>query len=147
MRTRTKTILSFVLTVLVIGSFLAGCGPKPTAAPATAAPATQAPATAAPATAAPATAAPAAPAPAAGSVAVVDYPIFLAAEDEPLCNDCGTCYQELPQFFEKTKLVINGESRVVARMIPGAIETVEITPEIAKRIERVRANCDAEIIR
>ncbi len=32
-------------------------------------------------------------------------------------------------------------------MVPGAAETVEVTPEIQKRIDRVRANCDAEIIR
>jgi len=43
MRTRTKTILSFVLTALVIGSFIAGCGPKPTEVPTAAVPATQAP--------------------------------------------------------------------------------------------------------
>jgi maltose-binding protein MalE len=58
MRTRTKTILSFVLTALVIGSFLAGCGPKPTAAPATVVPVTQVPATEVPATEVPATTAP-----------------------------------------------------------------------------------------
>jgi pyruvate-ferredoxin/flavodoxin oxidoreductase len=32
-------------------------------------------------------------------------------------------------------------------MIPGALETVEVTPEIEKRIERARKTCDAEIIR
>ena len=32
-------------------------------------------------------------------------------------------------------------------MIPGAVDTVEVTPEIGKRIDRVRANCDSEIIR
>jgi pyruvate-ferredoxin/flavodoxin oxidoreductase len=87
-------------------------------------------------------------APAGGSaVGVIDAPVWLDPADEPLCNDCGTCYQELPQFFEKVKVVIDGESRVVARMIPGAVDKVEVTPEITKRIERVRATCDAEIIR
>ena len=74
-------------------------------------------------------------------------PVWLDPADEALCNDCGTCYQELPQFFAKTTVVIDGEARVIARMIPGATDTVEVTPEIAKRIERVRANCDAEIIK
>lgn len=74
-------------------------------------------------------------------------PIWLDTADEALCNDCGTCYQELPQFFAKTTVVIDGEARVIARMIPGAAQTVEVTPDIAKRIDRVRANCDAEIIR
>ena len=33
-------------------------------------------------------------------------------------------------------------------MIPGRrSRRVEVTPEIAKRIERVKATCDAEIIR
>ncbi len=83
----------------------------------------------------------------AGSTAVLDKPVWLDPADEPLCNDCGTCYQELPQLFEKTKMVIDGEARTIARMIPGALEAVEITPEIAKRIERVKATCDAEIIK
>ena len=90
-------------------------------------------------------AAAAAPAPAA--TAVLDLPISLAPEDEPLCNDCGTCYQDLPQFFEKTTIVVDGQARVVARQIPGCFDGVEITPELAKRIERVKATCDAEILR
>jgi pyruvate-ferredoxin/flavodoxin oxidoreductase len=32
-------------------------------------------------------------------------------------------------------------------MIPGAAQSVEVTPDIARRIERVKATCDAEIIR
>jgi pyruvate-ferredoxin/flavodoxin oxidoreductase len=87
-----------------------------------------------------------APAPAAPAESA-QGPIWLDTADEGLCNDCGTCYQELPQFFAKTTVVIDGEARVIARMIPGAAESVEVTPEIAKRIERVKANCDAEIIR
>lgn len=74
-------------------------------------------------------------------------PIYLDPADEALCNDCGTCYQELPQFFAKTTVVIDGEARVIARMIPGAAESVDVTPELAKRIERVKATCDAEILR
>jgi pyruvate-ferredoxin/flavodoxin oxidoreductase len=86
-------------------------------------------------------------APAASAVAVTDRPVWLEPADIPLCNDCGTCYQELPQFFEKTTMIIDGEVRQVAQMIPGALETVEVTPEIEKRIERARKTCDAEIIR
>jgi pyruvate-ferredoxin/flavodoxin oxidoreductase len=73
--------------------------------------------------------------------------VWLDPADEAKCTDCGTCYQELPQFFEKTTVVIDGEARQVARMIPGAAQSVEVTPEIAARIERVRATCDSEIIR
>lgn len=88
-----------------------------------------------------------APAAAAPAAAPAQGPIWLDTADEALCNDCGTCYQELPQFFTKTTVVIDGEARVIARMIPGATESVEVTPEIAKRIDRVKANCDAEIIK
>jgi pyruvate-ferredoxin/flavodoxin oxidoreductase len=86
-------------------------------------------------------------APAASAVGVIPGPVYLDPADEPLCNDCGTCYQELPKFFEKTTAIIDGEARTVARMIPGAAESVEVTPELQKRIDRVRATCDAEIIR
>ncbi len=84
---------------------------------------------------------------AASAVGVADRPVWLDPADIPLCNDCGTCYQELPQFFEKITMVIDGEARQVAQMIPGALETVEVTPDIEKRIDRVRKTCDAEIIR
>ena len=86
-------------------------------------------------------------APGAAPAAESHAPIYIDPAEEALCNDCGTCYQELPQFFTKTTVVIDGEARVIARAIPGAAESVEITPEIAKRIDRVRATCDAEIIR
>ena len=90
-------------------------------------------------------AAAAAPAPAA--TAVMDLPIYLDPADEPLCNDCGTCYQDLPQLFEKTTIVVDGQARVVARQLPGCFDGVEVTPELAKRIERVKATCDAEILK
>ncbi len=86
-------------------------------------------------------------APAAGAVALAEGPVWLDPVDQALCNDCGTCYQELPQFFEKVTVVINGQAQVVAQMIPGAAASVEVTPEIQKRIDRVRKTCDAEIIR
>ncbi|HQR25636.1 MAG TPA: 2-oxoacid:acceptor oxidoreductase family protein [Nocardioides sp.] len=89
-----------------------------------------------------ATAAPAASPTSATPTAVVT----LADEDRVLCNDCKTCYQDLPQLFERTTMVVDGEARQVARLIPGALEKVEITPEVRARIKRVAANCDAEII-
>jgi pyruvate-ferredoxin/flavodoxin oxidoreductase len=73
--------------------------------------------------------------------------VWLDPADEPLCTDCGTCYQELPQLFEKTTKVIDGQARVVAQMVPGALDSVEITPAVQKRIDRVKATCDAEIIK
>jgi pyruvate-ferredoxin/flavodoxin oxidoreductase len=94
--------------------------------------------------AAPASAAASAPA---ATTTQSALPIYLDPADELLCTDCGTCYQELPQFFEKATMVVDGKARVVAQMIPGAVDKVEITPELQKRIDRVKANCDAEIIR
>ncbi len=82
-------------------------------------------------------------APAAGVEALVTYDVA----DQVKCTDCKTCYQDLPELFEKTRIVINGESRDVARMIPGALERVKVTPDLKNRIKRVAANCDAEIIR
>ena len=92
-------------------------------------------------------------APAAASASCADVaagsagPVYLDPADEAKCNDCATCYNELPQFFEKKTVIIDGEARVVAGMVPGAAEKVQITPEILKRIDRVKASCDAEIIK
>ncbi|HYN28338.1 MAG TPA: 2-oxoacid:acceptor oxidoreductase family protein [Dermatophilaceae bacterium] len=72
--------------------------------------------------------------------------VWLDPADHVKCNDCGTCYQELPQLFEKYKLIVDGKAQASARMIEGALESVEITPDVAHRIERVKATCDAEII-
>ena len=72
--------------------------------------------------------------------------MFIAPEDQARCNDCKTCYQELPSLFERTTIVVDGAARQVARVIPGALDTVEVTPELEKRIQRVKNTCDAEII-
>lgn len=74
-------------------------------------------------------------------------PVSLAPEDRPKCTDCKTCYQEMPELFESELMIIDGESRTVARLIPGALERLQITPEVKARIARIVANCDAEIIR
>ena len=92
-------------------------------------------------------AAPVAPAQTGSAVAVMDAPIYLDPADQAECTDCGTCYQELPQLFEKTTVIIDGTARPVARMIPGALERFQVTPELQARIDRVRATCDSEIIR
>ena len=73
-------------------------------------------------------------------------PIFLDPADEPKCNDCATCYQELPQLFEKTTIVVEGVPQTVARMRPKSWVGLEITPQIKATITRVKASCDAEII-
>ncbi|MDR0592885.1 MAG: hypothetical protein LBG60_06445, partial [Bifidobacteriaceae bacterium] len=83
----------------------------------------------------------------AGGAGAGDRPIWLDPADVPTCNDCGTCYQELPQLFEKTTMVVDGQAKVVAQMIDGALDGLEVTPELVKRMARVKANCDAEIIK
>lgn len=62
------------------------------------------------------------------------------------CTDCKTCYQEIPEYFESSTEVIDGVPTPVARLIPGSIESVEVTPELQARVNKVIANCDAEII-
>ncbi len=86
-------------------------------------------------------------APSGGDTSVADRPVWLDPADEGLCTDCGTCYQELPQFFERTTKIIDGAARPVAVMIEGSLTSVEVTPALQKRIDRVKANCDAEIIK
>ena len=112
--------------------------------PAALAPAALAPA--APARSAPVSTARAAatPAPAPESA---PRPIWLDPADQPLCNDCGTCYQELPALFERTTILVDGAAQVVARLKPGALDTLEITDDLARRIARVKDTCDSELIR
>ncbi|MBS0642659.1 MAG: 2-oxoacid:acceptor oxidoreductase family protein [Proteobacteria bacterium] len=87
-------------------------------------------------------------APAAASTAVADKPLVALAEsDMPKCSNCKTCYQDLPELFEKTRIVVGGEAKEVGHLIPGALERVKPTPDLVARIARVVANCDSEIIR
>ena len=87
----------------------------------------------------------AAPAVAEAATAVAEA--LVTMEDPARCTNCKTCYQDIPELFEKTRIVVDGESKEVARLIPGALERVAPTPELKARIKRVSANCDAEIIR
>ncbi|MCL1906815.1 MAG: 2-oxoacid:acceptor oxidoreductase family protein [Propionibacteriaceae bacterium] len=73
-------------------------------------------------------------------------PIWLAEEDLPKCTDCATCYQELPAIFEQTTIVVDGEAQDVSKMKKGALDSLEVTPEMEAVMNRVRDTCDAEII-
>ncbi len=75
-----------------------------------------------------------------------DVPVRLDPDDVAKCTDCKTCWQEVPELFERTTVVVDGEARNAARLIPGALEKVEVTDEMRARIAKVVANCDAEII-
>ena len=81
------------------------------------------------------------------SAAVSDALVVYDVADQVKCTNCKTCYQDLSELFEKTRIVVDGESREVGQLIPGALERITVTPELKARIKRVSANCDAEIIR
>ena len=73
--------------------------------------------------------------------------VEITDEDIPKCTNCKTCYQDLPELFEKTKIVVDGEAMEVSRVIPGILDKIEVTPELVQRASRVADDCDAEIIR
>ena len=78
-----------------------------------------------------------------GGAALVE----ITADDLPKCTNCKTCYQDLGELFEKTKIVVDGAAKEVSRVIPGVLDRIEITPELVQRASRVADDCDAEIIR
>jgi pyruvate-ferredoxin/flavodoxin oxidoreductase len=67
--------------------------------------------------------------------------------DQAKCTNCKTCYQDLGEVFEKTRIMVDGVAREVGRVKPGALDHLAVTPELRSRAARVAANCDAEIIR
>jgi pyruvate-ferredoxin/flavodoxin oxidoreductase len=67
-------------------------------------------------------------------------------EDVAKCVNCKTCYQQVPELFEKITIVEGGVAKEVARAIPGALARVRVTPELEARVRRLVANCDSEII-
>jgi pyruvate-ferredoxin/flavodoxin oxidoreductase len=73
--------------------------------------------------------------------------VEITEQDIPKCTNCKTCYQDLSELFEKTTIVVDGESKVVSRVIPGIFDKIEITAELVQRASRVADDCDAEIIR
>ncbi|HEY0283617.1 MAG TPA: thiamine pyrophosphate-dependent enzyme, partial [Rhizomicrobium sp.] len=72
--------------------------------------------------------------------------VSLSEEDIAKCSNCKTCYQDLPELFEKTKIVVDGVPKEVGHLIPGALSRVKITPELKSKVARVAANCDSEIV-
>jgi pyruvate-ferredoxin/flavodoxin oxidoreductase len=72
---------------------------------------------------------------------------LVSITDMTKCTNCKTCYQDMSELFEKTKIMVDGESKEVARIIPGAVEKITVTPELIAKAQRAAANCDAEIIR
>ena len=82
-----------------------------------------------------------------GGVAAGALPLVeITEEDMPKCTNCKSCYQQVSELFEKTKMVVEGETKEVSRVIPGVFEKVEMTPDLIKRASRVADECDVEII-
>ncbi len=73
--------------------------------------------------------------------------VEITEDDLPKCTNCKTCYQDLGELFEKTRIVVEGSTREVSRVIPGIFDRIEITPELVQTASRVADDCDAEIIR
>jgi pyruvate-ferredoxin/flavodoxin oxidoreductase len=73
--------------------------------------------------------------------------LYIHDEDISKCTNCKTCYQQVAEVFEKTVIMMDGESKEVAHTIPGVLEKIKITPELKARVAKAAANCDAEIIR
>ena len=81
------------------------------------------------------------------SAAATKQPLVVIPDEEQhLCTDCKTCYQQLGELFEKTTIVDDGVAKVVSRVIPGALDNIEITDELINRASRIADECDAEII-
>ena len=80
---------------------------------------------------------------AAGALPLVE----ITEEDMSKCTNCKSCYQQVSELFEKTKIVVEGEMKEVSRVIPGVFEKIELTPDLINRASRVADECDVEIIR
>jgi pyruvate-ferredoxin/flavodoxin oxidoreductase len=73
--------------------------------------------------------------------------VEITETDMASCTNCKTCYQDLSELFEKTKIMVGGSSKEVSRVIPGIFDRIEITQELVQRASRVADDCDVEIIR
>lgn len=73
--------------------------------------------------------------------------MIIREEDVPKCVNCKTCYQQVPELFEKTTIVVDGVATEVAHMIPGVLSRIKVTPELVAKVARMAGNCDSEIIK
>ena len=60
-------------------------------------------------------------------------PVEITEADMPKCTNCKTCYQDLSELFEKTRIMVGGSPKEVGRVIPGVLERIEITPDLVVR--------------
>ena len=62
--------------------------------------------------------------------------VSISKTDRVKCTNCKTCYQDLSELFEKTKIMVGGSAKEVSRVIPGIFDKIEITPELVQRASR-----------
>jgi hypothetical protein len=77
----------------------------------------------------------------------MDGLLTIHEEDVAKCVNCKTCYQQAPELFEMTTIVVDGKPTEVGHMIPGVLARTKVTPELVAKVARIAANCDSEIIR
>jgi pyruvate-ferredoxin/flavodoxin oxidoreductase len=85
--------------------------------------------------------------PAAAANAAASALKVIREQDLASCVNCKTCYQQVPELFEQATIVVEGVATEVGRTIPGALDHIQVTPELIARVDRVAANCDSEILR
>ncbi|MBF0173374.1 MAG: 2-oxoacid:acceptor oxidoreductase family protein [Magnetococcales bacterium] len=72
--------------------------------------------------------------------------VQIAEEDIFKCTNCKKCYLDVGVLFENVTIMHEGKSREVSRVKQGVLQTLELTPDLIKKAERVANDCDAAII-
>lgn len=72
--------------------------------------------------------------------------VIIADEDTYKCTNCKKCYLDVSVLFENVTIMHEGKSREVSRVKQGVLKSVELTPDLIKKAERVANDCDAAII-
>ncbi|MBF0109913.1 MAG: 2-oxoacid:acceptor oxidoreductase family protein [Magnetococcales bacterium] len=72
--------------------------------------------------------------------------VMIAEEDIYKCSNCKKCYLDVSTLFENVTIMHEGKSKEVSRVKQGVLQTLELTPELIKKAERVANDCDAAII-
>ncbi|MEO5330003.1 MAG: 2-oxoacid:acceptor oxidoreductase family protein [Magnetococcus sp. THC-1_WYH] len=72
--------------------------------------------------------------------------VVIDEADTYKCTNCKKCYLDVSVLFEGVTIMHEGKSREVSRVKQGVLKSVELTPDLVKKAERVANDCDAAII-
>ncbi|MBF0421561.1 MAG: 2-oxoacid:acceptor oxidoreductase family protein [Magnetococcales bacterium] len=72
--------------------------------------------------------------------------VVIAPEDAHKCTNCKKCYLDVGALFENVTIMHEGKSKEVSRVKQGVLGSIELTPDLIKKAERVANDCDAAII-